>query len=381
MRLLEAGVDDFRNLAATRLVFSPGVNVFLGANGQGKSNLLEALDYVSLGRSHRGARDDDLLRFGAAGARISLALEEDSGTRRVFTCALGRGGERRLQFDGVAIERRADLVGQVATVLFDPATVSLATDGPEPRRRFADQAISSLDRSYLEHLQAYHRALRQKASLLRDLRRDGARVAAIAREELGAWNRELARHAAPLCATRAIWARRLGPLVATAYAELDPASAPLVFRYRPRLATCRGDDGEKSDLAREILAEIDYIGEDEIRRGRPLAGPHLDDFELLLGGVSLRGFGSRGEMRSAALALKLAHGELIFQQRHVRPILFFDDVFSELDKGRARRLQERCAADHQLMIATARADDVAGWRPVDLRTWEINAGRVEAGGA
>ena len=354
MRLLEAALEDFRNFGAARLAFSPGVNVFLGGNGQGKSNLLEALNYVALGRSHRGARDEDLVRFGAAGAHLHLTTADETGSRITFECGIARGGERRLRLDGEPVERRADLVD---------------------RRRFADQGLSTLDRAYLEHLQAYHRALRQKASLLRDQRWPGGRPAGRVLDELDAWNRELATHAAPLCAGRAAYASRLEPLAAAAYAELDPESPPLSVGYRPSLAACRAGP-EEAELGREIRAEFDYIGEKEMRRGRPLAGPHLDDFEILLGGVSLRGFGSQGETRSAALALKLAHGELIFQQRHVRPVLFFDDVFSELDKGRARRLQEKCAAAHQLLIATARADDVAGWRPAELSAWMITAGRL-----
>ena len=109
-----------------------------------------------------------------------------------------------------------------------------------------------------------------------------------------------------------------------------------------------------------------------------MAGPHLDDFEILLAGISLRKYGSQGELRSAAIALKLAQAEVIHSQKNVRPVLFFDDIFSELDPERARRLQQMCSAEHQLLIATARRDDVSGWRPEGLKVWRVRAGRIEA---
>jgi len=375
MRLRAATAEGFRNLAPVRLALSPGVNVFLGANGQGKSNLLEALDYPALARSYRGARDEDLIAFSATHARVTVDVEDDAGGLLRFECGLARGRERHLRLDGAILERRADLVGRLATVVFEPQSVQLAGGPPELRRRFADQGLSILDRAYFEHLQACSRALRQKGALLRDARRAGTPPSRLA-GELAAWNQELATHAAALCESRAGWARELSPRAAAAYARLDPTSPCISVSYVPNLKACRGG-AQGEELAREILAELDYIGTNEVQRGRALAGPQLDDFELLLGGVGLRGFGSRGEARSAALALKLAHGELIYEQRRVRPVLIFDDVFSELDKARVRRLQEMCAAEHQLLIATARPDDVAGWRPDSLRAWQVREGRLE----
>ncbi len=375
MRLREASFEGFRNLAPARLGLSPVANVFLGGNGQGKSNLLEALNYPALGRSHRGARDEDLVAFGGEAARVCVSTAIEGGGDLVFEYALGRAGERRVRVDGEPVARRADLVGRLASVVFDPPSVLIAGGPPELRRRFADQGLSVLDPGCLVRLVACHRAVRQKAALLRDARRAG-RPSGRVREELAAWNRELAGQAGPLCESRAEWAGAMAPRAASAYAELDPASPCMSLSYVPSMEACRrGLAGQ--ELVQEILQELDYIAPEEVRRGRVLSGPHLDDYELLLGGVSLRGFGSRGEARSAALALKLALGELIFEQRRVRPVLIFDDVFSELDKGRAHRLQERCAADHQLIIATARPDDVAGWRPAELRTWRVDGGRLE----
>jgi DNA replication and repair protein RecF len=134
--------------------------------------------------------------------------------------------------------------------------------------------------------------------------------------------------------------------------------------------------GDDTQFSREILGVLDYIITDEIKRGRCLSGPQTDDVEIALDGVNLRTFGSRGETRTAAVSLKLAQAEIVYGTRGVRPVLFFDDIFSELDKARSRKLQERTAIDHQVFIATARAEDVEGWQPADARTWTVREGAV-----
>ena len=131
-------------------------------------------------------------------------------------------------------------------------------------------------------------------------------------------------------------------------------------------------------MAGEIFEEIDYIVEQEIRRGRPLLGPQLDDFEITLAGVDQRTFGSQGETRTVAISLILAHSDVLFEQRRERPVLFFDDIFSELDRERARRLQSLASRDHQIFVATARPDDVAGWAPRRIKTWRMRAGNLQA---
>ena len=127
-------------------------------------------------------------------------------------------------------------------------------------------------------------------------------------------------------------------------------------------------------MARDILDEIDYIGENEIRRGRPLIGPHRDDVEVKLDGRDLKAFGSQGETRTAAVAMILAQSDVVLQERGSRPVLFLDDIFSELDPQRTGRLQERCARDHQVFVATARPEDIGGWRPEAMRCWRVEAG-------
>ncbi|MFN2371869.1 MAG: DNA replication/repair protein RecF [Candidatus Krumholzibacteriia bacterium] len=389
MRIVSVRLGGFRNLAEAALDFSPRVNLVLGRNGEGKTNLLEALDWLALGRSHRGARNEDLIAFDRDDLHVALEFEEDGGARLRGEFGLDRGGGRRLRIDGEAVRRRADLVGRMATVFFNPDSIRLVQGGPERRRQFADQGMAEIDPTYLVHLTAFQRALKQKTGLLRDLKK-GLVGGGQARRELAAWNAEIAHHAAPVCRGRAEYATLLSPFAGRIHRDLTDTDLPLVLTYRPRLESAArevssgGDGGpenraENNALERDISREMDYIVGSEIQRGRPLTGPQLDDFEVRLGGpdgLDLRTFGSRGETRTAAIALILARSDALDRRRGVRPVLFLDDIFSELDRERTRRLQEMAARLHQVFIATARPGDVAGWRPDGLKAWRVAAGRI-----
>lgn len=377
MRILAARITGFRNLGDLDLQFSPGVNVLLGDNGQGKTNVLEALNFFALGRSHRGSRNEDLVRLDGDHLHCTLDLVHDDGQQGRCEFGLDRQGGRRFKRDGNPVPRRADLVGHLSTVFFWPESVDLVRGGPDLRRRFADQGLSGLDHQYLTALSAYQRGLRQKARLLQDIRR-GFRRESGAREELGAWNRDLSGHATIIGLGRHCWAADLAPHAAAAYSLLARSDLPLTIAYQPRLSALDHLDPQAPavQLEQDILAEFDYIMPEEIRRGRPLTGPHLDDFSVRLGDLDLRVFGSQGETRSAAIAMILAQSEVVHLRQRVRPVLFLDDIFSELDRDRARRLQERCARDHQVFIATARQEDVAGWHPDQLRSWQVEDGRL-----
>jgi DNA replication and repair protein RecF len=393
MRIVSVRLGGFRNLAEAALDFSPGVNLVLGRNGEGKTNLLEALNWFALGRSHMGAKPEEMIAFGQDALHVSLQVEEDGGAQVACEFGLDRRGGRRLKVDGEPLKQRADLVGRLVTVVFNPDTIGLVRGAPQLRRQFADQGMAELDPLYLGHLSACQRVLKQKAGLLHDLRR-GFGGNGRGRAELAAWNRELALHAAAVCRGRAAYARLLeGPLQA-AHAELTGgstgtpaggvvgAAGTITCDYRPRLEAAQkalvkggGEMPADDDLAGAIFAEIDYIMDSEIRRGRPLAGPQFDDLTLAVEGVDLRVYGSQGQTRTAAIAMILARSDVLFGQRRLRPVLFLDDIFSELDRERARRLQEMSSREHQVFIATARPDDVAGWQPPGLRAWQVALGR------
>jgi DNA replication and repair protein RecF len=380
VRIIAASVDGFRNLQTSHLTFSPRVNLVLGRNGEGKTNLLEALNYFALGRSHRGAKAEELIQFEKDHLHVALEVEEESGAVVACEYGLGRDGGRRLRVDGEALRRRADLVGRLATVFFNPDSIRLVRGGPARRRHFVDQGWAEIDPVFLNHLTALQRALKQKNGLLRDFKK-GLANPAETRRELAAWNRELATHTCAACLGRQAYAALLTPFCQQAYNKLTDNELNLEFFYQPRLesvsrAVSTGAENPlpKDDLEREILAEFDYIMDSEMQRGRPLIGPQFDDFKVELGGVDLRVYGSQGETRTAAIAMILARSDVLFQKRQIRPVLFFDDIFSELDRERTRRLQEMASHLHQVFIATARSDDIADWQPDQMKTWQVSAG-------
>ena len=380
MRILSATVHGFRNLKETNLTFSPGVNLVLGLNGEGKTNLLEAINFLALGRSHRGSKPEEMINFTGNALHVALEVAEESGSQMSCEFGLERGGRSRFRLDGESVRRRADLVGRLVTVFFNPDSIRLVRGAPQRRRHFTDHGMSELDPLFLSHLGSLQRVTRQKTGLLRDLKK-GLANPAETRRELDSWNRELSGYAAEVCAGRREYADLLTPFSFSNHNLLTDNELELIFRYRPNLECVRSrleDDPEKpfqkEDLAADIFAEIDYIRDSEMQRGRPLIGPQLDDFEVLLDGVDLRVYGSQGETRSAAIAMILARSDVLFQRRGVRPVLFFDDIFSELDRHRAHRLQELSSRDHQVFVATARPDDVAGWQPGEMKAWKVQEG-------
>lgn len=380
MRIVSAAWNGFRNLESTELEFSPRVNLVLGRNGMGKTNLFEALNFLALGRSPTGGKTEEIINFAADDLHVKMVVEDEAGQEALFEFGLDRQGGRRFRIDGDLVTRRADLVGRLATVLFTPESIQLVRGGPLNRRRFVDQGQAEIDPLYLASLTAFQRTLKQKNGLLKEMRR-GSVPRPVALDELKAWNRELASHAAVICQGRDQYARQISPHAAACHQELTNNKKSFEIVYSPGLECARRNlenKASKEDFSAEILAEFDYIIQDEIRRGRPLAGPQLDDFEVRLAGLDLRVFGSQGETRTAAVSIILARGETLFERRQIRPVLFFDDIFSELDRERTRRLQEMASRLHQVFIASARLDDVEGWRPTDRKAWRVTEGRFTA---
>ncbi|MFH1843001.1 MAG: DNA replication and repair protein RecF [bacterium] len=379
MRIVEAKILNFRNLEETAIEFSSRVNLFLGENGQGKTNLLEALNFIAFGRSHRGNRNEEMIRFTADHLHVSMTVEEEGAETKQFEYAVTRQGKRRFHIDGQEVKKRAELVGNFTSVFFDPNSIGLVRGGPRERRQYIDRGLAVSAREHLPNLQSYLRALRQKARLLQEIKKAKKSIIHSQpwRDEITAWNQEMAKNARAIYLGRADYSLGIKPFANQVYQDLSTEDKELDFIYKPRFEG-NLQDYDEGDLEQEIFTEFDYIVDKEISRGRPLIGPHLDDFAVTLDGVDLRSFGSQGETRTAAIALILAQSEVLFQKRHIRPVLFFDDIFSELDRKRSRQLQEKSIQQHQVFIATARNEDISGWSPAGSKSWQITSGELEA---
>lgn len=366
-------LTNFRNLEHIELDVSPRINIFLGRNGQGKTNLLEALGYLALGRSPRGCRDRELIHFDEEFCRVEVDVRDRHGDSVRLETAIPRDGKKRIRIDGQPAERLSDLVGHLSVVRFDPAEVELAKGRPDHRRRFLDHTLSLGSSEYFRRLIDYKRALSQKNRLLKAWPRVGA-------AELAVWDEELVEFGTPLLIERLSVLERLEDLAADAYADMAPQGGRLGLTLESTVLP-EDFDLEKDDAtarARDhFRMALEDVRPEERRFGHSRVGPHRDRLEMRLRGRSLRHYGSQGEMRSASIALKLAQGELLLQRTQSRPAIMLDDIFSELDRDRTGALQERLHREHQLFIATARVDDVLGMRDWEgLRVWQVEAGRL-----
>ncbi len=366
MRITRVKLHNFRNLAPLEVAVSPRVNILLGRNGQGKTNFLEGLSYLALGRSWRTGRDRELIGFDEEFCHVTVEGRDDQGDSLKLTASLTREGKKKLEIDGQTLSRQADLVGHLSVVRFDPDEVELAKGSPEHRRRFLDYTLSLCSANYFRHLLDYRRAIAQKNRLLKQ--RDGS-----LQGQLDAFDGELVRCGVPLLVERARFLETLEEHTREAYRELAPRGGRLELRIT---TTVERGEQEDEDATREaFVRRLEEMRAQEITMKHALVGPHRDRLEVDLGGHSLRRYGSQGEKRTASIALKLAQGELLYERTNERPVVLLDDIFSELDRHRTEALQTRLHREHQLFIATARVDHVVALRDWDaLKVWTVRDG-------
>ncbi|CAN5507247.1 DNA replication/repair protein RecF [soil metagenome] len=372
---------DYRNLARLDLAFPGTGAVVIGDNGQGKSNLLEAIYYLHLLRSVRGARDVDVVRFGAAGFHIAARTE--GGMNHEINAGFERHGKRkRLKLDGAEPERLSDALGALPCVLFSPADVDLVAGAPSARRRYLDILLALSSRAYLGALQRYRHALAQRNAALRDAMRSSG---AVAEKSVAVWEAPLARHGAVLWRERVEWADQAAPRFASMCASIGEPS-PVSLRYATSLEPSSHDVVDVEAALARGLAERRPL---DMRRCLTHTGPHRDDLALLLAGRELRAFGSAGQQRTGAISLRLLEGETLRERLGRTPMLLLDDPFAELDVNRSSRILALLAEQSmgQTLLTVPRESDIppelsqlARWRIADgLVT--VDDARAPAGAA
>ncbi|WP_084955335.1 DNA replication/repair protein RecF [Thermoactinospora rubra] len=387
MHVAHLSLTDFRSYESVELGLEPGITAFVGPNGQGKTNLVEALGYVATQSSHRVATDAPLVRRGASRAIVRCLIHRDD-RRALVELEINPGRANRARLNRSPVSRPRDVIGLLRTVLFAPEDLTLVKGDPSERRRFLDELLVSRAPRFAGVRADYDRVLKQRSALLRTAaqakrgrrrpERDSAFEAAGAGDVLATldvWDQHLARHGAELLRGRLELVEALRPFVASAYAALAPGSEAVDLAYRSTLST-GGDTDEDEGISvvaghdaqtlstdlgktleerlRERLLEVRAS---ELERGVTLVGPHRDDLFLGLGDMPARGYASHGESWSFALALRLAAYDLL-RADGGDPVLILDDVFAELDTQRRRRLAEIVAPAEQVLITAAVPDDV-----------------------
>jgi DNA replication and repair protein RecF len=355
---------DFRSYPEAEVTLGPGVTAFVGRNGHGKTNLVEAVDYIARLASHRVAGDAPLVRAGAARAVVRATVVKD-GRRALLEVQINPGASNRARVNRSPLPRARDLLGLVRTVLFSPEDLALVKGDPSERRRFLDDLLVQRAPRFAGVRSDYDRVLRQRNTLLKTARAGGPggrRESALA--TLGVWDAYLARSGAELLAARLQLVDALRPYVARAY-DAVAQGAPrtdATMEYRSSFELPAGPDDGASTLGREqlaesLLAEVTRRRGEELERGVSLVGPHRDDLTLALGPLPVKGYASHGESWSMALALRLASYDLLRADGD-DPVLILDDVFAELDGDRRDRLAELVAGAEQVLVTAAVPEDV-----------------------
>jgi DNA replication and repair protein RecF len=355
---------DFRNFERLDLSLPEAGLAVIGENGQGKTNLLESIYYMQVLRSVRGARDQDLVRFGAKAFHISARVLNQGQTNLSVGFATA-GKKKKVTRDGSVAERLSDAFGSLPAVMFSPRDIQLIAGAPSERRRFLDLVLALTSRRYLSALQHYRAALARRNAALRDAAKAGDDAA------VAVWEPALAEHGARLVSERSEWVNAR----ADEFARLSSAigeSAAAKMSYSSAIA--RSDDPETA-LAEALARQRRH----DIRRGMTHSGPHRDDLSLSLDARDLRLFGSAGQQRTAAIAMRMLEAATLREARGVAPLMLLDDPFAELDLRRSARilglLQD--AGLGQTVLVVPRASDIPP-ELLQLERREIRAGQIEA---
>ncbi|MEV0035233.1 DNA replication/repair protein RecF [Streptomyces sp. NPDC050804] len=391
MHVTHLSLADFRSYARVEVPLDPGVTSFVGANGQGKTNLVEAVGYLASLGSHRVSSDAPLVRMGAERAVIRAAVTQGERSQ-LIELELNPGRANRARINRSSQVRPRDVLGIVRSVLFAPEDLALVKGDPGERRRFLDELITARSPRMAGVRSDYERVLRQRNTLLKSAamaRRHGGRGMDLS--TLDVWDQHLARAGAELLAQRVDLIATLQPLTDKAYEQLAPGGGPVVLEYRSSAldavaldATAAGlaasgadpvpgvDIGmgvdtraaaasahTRDELYAQLLAAFAGVRKQEIERGVTLVGPHRDDLVLNLGRMPAKGYASHGESWSYALALRLASYDLLRAEGN-EPVLVLDDVFAELDARRRERLAELVVPGEQVLVTAAVDDDVPG---------------------
>jgi DNA replication and repair protein RecF len=389
-------VVDFRSYESAELPLEPGVTTLVGLNGQGKTNLVEALGYLATLSSHRVATDAPLVRFGATQAVVRGAVIRD-GRETMVELEITPGRANRARLNRSPLSRPRDVLGTLRTVLFAPEDLALVKGDPGERRRFLDELLVARQPRWSGVRSDYDKILKQRGALLKSaapvLRRGGRRGARPASEgsevvaerdsalhTLDVWDSHLAQVGSQLLYARLRLLRDLGPYLGKAYDEVSAGQSDAKVHYKSSLREetalriAGGEVPEAEELRTEILASLAEVRGQEVERGVCLVGPHRDDVVLTLGELPAKGYASHGESWSFALGLKLAAYQLLRHDLGDDPVLVLDDVFAELDSGRRERLAAMIADCEQVIITAAVPEDV----PAELagRTFMVTLGSV-----
>lgn len=328
MNLQELNLRSFRNYEEASLEFDPGVNLIVGDNAQGKTNLLEAISYLGSGKSFRAQKTSEMVRFGDDFAEVEGKVFSQERQQELRYLLFSGSRPRQIWRNGVKKKSASELSGVLPTVLFCPEDLLILKMGSSQRRRFGDLALCGLRPNYDAALTEYHRILEQKSRILKDRFENPALL-----DILPEYNTRLCQVGALLISYRARFYDGLGKAAAKFHSQFSGGVENFVLQYKT-VSTVKDSFASVKELTDDLLNHLDRHYRAELETAQCLTGPHKDDFTVSLSGIDLKAYGSQGQTRTAAISLKLAQRELMGREWGEEPVLLLDDVLSELDPGR-----------------------------------------------
>ena len=353
-------VKNFRNYEAGAAEFCPALNVMRGRNAQGKTNLLEAVYLCCIGKSPRATRDRDLIRWGGEHAKVALTVMKREGSVKI-EIYFSEKENKRVLLNGLPIMRIGELMGALNCVFFSPDELKIVKESPSDRRRFMDIDISQMSKTYFYLLNRYNKILSQRNKLLKTGNES------VMKETLPVWDAQLAETGAKIVVSRKRFIEKLKPYVSREHQNLTEGKEDLNIEYE-------GLSGETvPELTENFLKGLREAAKKDLKNGFTSVGPHKDDFSLTSGGVDLRVFGSQGQQRTAALALKLAELEIFAGEIGEYPVLLLDDVLSELDLNRQAQLIKRTERVQTILTCTHLSAD---FHAAEMKVFDISEGKI-----
>ncbi|MBQ9714339.1 MAG: DNA replication/repair protein RecF [Clostridia bacterium] len=360
MQIKKLFLQNFRNYESEKFVFSEGLNVLFGKNAQGKTNCAEAVFYLCTGASLRIRHDKQLIKIGAESAKIVAEAENRYG--KVTIEADIYENKREIRVNGSKIAKNADLMGHINSVFFSPGELRLIQDGPDERRRFMNLSISQTSPAYYTALLRYNKILDQRNTLLKN------RDVSLVLDTLPVWDEQLCKYASVIVKRRAEFLEKLAPFARKYHAFLTDGAEELIIKPE------RVYGGDEDEIAKTLLRRLANNYEKDLRLGFTTVGPHRDDLDVLIGGIDAKAYASQGQMRTAALALKLSELDIFKALSGEMPVLVLDDVMSELDLKRRKKLLQ-CTQNVQTILTCTHTERVL--YGADCNKIRIENGRIK----
>ena len=358
MKIRSLELKNFRNYGELQITFSEGVNIFYGDNAQGKTNILEAVFVGATSRSHRAGKDREMIRFGEEEAHIKYFVEKRGITDRI-DMHLKKSRAKGIALNGVPLRRASVLFGSANVVFFSPEDLNIIKEGPSPRRRFMDTELCQLDRVYMSYLSNYNKVVLQRNKLLKELEFHKDYM-----DTLQVWDMQLVRYGCEVIKKRREFIGQLETITREIHRNITGGREELRLIYEPNIQE------------QEFEKELESKRSRDMRAKATLSGPHRDDLAFVSGDIDIRVFGSQGQQRTAALSLKLAEIEMVRQRLGDCPILLLDDVLSELDRSRQKKLLDSIESVQTLLTCTGVDGFVRERFPVN-QIFRVSQGSVE----